>query len=104
MNNLFAFIAQCGYCGDGMQFKETTARFAVKKGYLVCSRAKRKAGCKEHYVPYDEVENAVLQYCQGLEPADLLPGREEAESLLRSSPGQLSATETRIDNPCPEGN
>jgi hypothetical protein len=97
MNNLFAFIARCGYCGDGMQFKERTARVSrVKKGYLVCSRAKRRAGCKEHYVPYDEVENAVLRYCRGLEPADLLPGREEAESLLRSLQGQLTATETQI--------
>ena len=98
MNNLFAFIAKCGYCGDGMQFKETTARVSrVKKGYLLCSRAKRKAGCKEHYVPYNEVENAVLQFCRGLEPADLLPGREEAESLLRSLQGQLSVTKIRIE-------
>jgi len=98
MNNLFAFIARCGYCGDGMQFKETTARVSrIKKGYLVCSRAIRKAGCSIHMVPYDEVENAVLRYCQGLEPADLLPDRDEAESRLRTLQGQLSATETRIE-------
>jgi DNA invertase Pin-like site-specific DNA recombinase len=97
VNNLFSFIGRCGYCGDGMQLKENTARVSrVKTHYLLCSRAKRKAGCKLHYVPYDEVESAVLRFCQGLEPADLLPDREEAESRLRTIQGELSATETRI--------
>ncbi len=87
VHSLFSFIAKCGRCGDGMQHHKT---------YLLCSRAKRKAGCEIHYVPYDAVESAVLQCCKGLEPADLLPEREEAESRLRTFQGQLSATETRI--------
>ena len=93
VHSLFSFIAKCGICGDGMQHKQNAK---TGKQYLLCSRAKRKAGCKIHYVPYDEVESAVLQCCKGLEPADLLPDREEAESLLRSLQGQLTATETQI--------
>lgn len=93
VSNLFTHIARCGYCGSTLQY--------VNKGkwrYLACGSALRRAGCDYLSIPYKEVEDVVLRYCKGLNPIEILPGREEAENLMRSLIGQLSATRGKLEN------
>ncbi len=92
VSNLFVYIVRCGYCGAPMQH--------VDKGewkYLVCSSAVRRSGCEYLSVTYKEVEETILKYCRGLDPAELLPGREEVESVIRLLQGQLSTTRSKLE-------
>lgn len=66
--------------------------------YYVCSSAVRRAGCDCLSVPAPEIENAVLTYCRGLNPADLLPGRDEAESQIRLLRGQIATIEGKLQD------
>lgn len=91
VSNLFSYIAKCGYCGYPMQY--------VDKGewkYLACDKAQRRIGCHYLSVPYGEFEEAVLTYCRGLDPAALLPGREEAENNIRLLDGQLTVVKAKL--------
>jgi DNA invertase Pin-like site-specific DNA recombinase len=91
VSNLFGYIATCGYCGYPMAY--------VNKGewrYLVCDQAQRKIGCQYLSVRYQEFEETVLTYCRGLDPAELLPGREEVESHIRLLQSQLSITKAKL--------
>ncbi|MGA3116967.1 MAG: recombinase family protein [Syntrophobacteraceae bacterium] len=93
VSNLFTHIARCGYCGSTLQY--------VNKGkwrYLACGSALRRAGCDYLSIPYKEIEDVVLKYCKGLNPAEILPGREEAENLMRALIGRLSATRGKLEN------
>lgn len=90
--NLFVHIAKCGYCGASMHFLDKSPGT-----YYVCSSALRRAGCKFTSVKYPPIEEAVLRYCLGLDPAELLPGHEERESRIRTLQGQLTTTQAKIE-------
>jgi hypothetical protein len=71
----------------------------VDKGewkYLVCDQAQRKIGCHYLSVRYPVFENAVLTYCRGLNPVELLPGCEETESKIRLLHDQVSITQAKL--------
>ncbi len=91
--NLFINIIKCGYCGTSMHYTD--------KGpwkYYVCSSAVRRAGCDYLSVPVLEIENVVLRYCRGLDPAEILPGREETESKIRLLRGQIATIEGKLQD------
>lgn len=59
VNNLFTGILTCGYCGSSMYY--------VDKGndkYLVCSSAKKGAGCKYVSYKYEDFEDSFLKSCK----------------------------------------
>ncbi len=90
ISNLFGHIAKCGYCGGSMSFVD---KGKPPKGgsYLICDNARRGLpNCKRRPIRYDEFENLVLTFCRGLNPADLLPGRDERESKLQVLKGRLA--------------
>jgi hypothetical protein len=95
INNLFSHIARCAYCGGPMAY--------VGKGkppngkYLVCDTARRGMGCKRTFLRYEKFfEPLILSYCKGLDPTDILPGNDEAQSELATLKKQLQATEEEI--------
>ncbi len=49
-------------------------------------------------VPVPQIEGTILRYCKGLNPGDLLPGREAAETKIRMLQGQLSAIRGKLEN------
>jgi DNA invertase Pin-like site-specific DNA recombinase len=60
VNNLFSGLLTCGYCGASM--------FYIDKGknhrYVVCSTAKKGAGCQYVSLQYDEFERSFLETCR----------------------------------------
>jgi DNA invertase Pin-like site-specific DNA recombinase len=95
VNNLFGYIARCGYCGAPMAH--------VNKGqppkggsYLVCDNARRGLGCKKLYIRYDRFEPLVLTYCKGLDPREILPGNEKIQSELSVLRNSLQAVEGEL--------
>jgi DNA invertase Pin-like site-specific DNA recombinase len=60
INNLFTGLISCGYCGSSMYF--------LDKGegceYVICSLAKKGAGCKYVSLRYDEFERSFLEFCR----------------------------------------
>jgi DNA invertase Pin-like site-specific DNA recombinase len=91
-SNLFVHLIKCGYCGASMQFQDK-----MPGTFLTCSSAIRRVACQSLPVHYSKVESAVLRYCKGLNPADLLPGHEEAENRIRSLQGHLSVVKGKLE-------
>jgi len=82
INNLFSYIAKCGYCGSPMAFVD---KGPTKGGqYLICDRARRGLDCCRTSIKYDEVEKLTLIYCRGLRPQEILvQNNEKANSRLK---------------------
>ncbi len=93
INNLFGHLAKCGYCGAPFAFEK---KGAPRLSYLVCDSARRRlSDCKRNYVQYNEFEEMILTYCKGLNPADLLLGHEEQESVLHALQSQLLSVQSK---------
>jgi DNA invertase Pin-like site-specific DNA recombinase len=103
VNNLFTYLAKCGYCGSSMA---TIDKGSAPKGaqYLVCDRARRKSiDCCSASIRYDEFERLILTHCKGLQPQDILTENDEtASTLLRGEldglTGELNSTNAEIEN------
>ncbi len=95
LHNLFARLIRCGYCNSSMQVLH---KGPPPKGgtYLVCDRAKRKAGCHYHSLQYPEFEELVLTFCKGLNVEDLLSEEQEKESVLSELEGELAAFKGKL--------
>lgn len=70
--NLFTGLVKCGYCGSTMIYvnkgdDKRTKRVLAHNKFLVCSRAKRGAGCHFLTWTYSEIENGILNYAKGLD-------------------------------------
>lgn len=103
VNNLFSYIAKCGYCGSSMAFIDKGP--APKGGkYLVCDRARRKSiDCCSVSMRYDEIERLILTYCKGLRPKDILTENDDtAITLLKGEldgkAGELNSIIAEIEN------
>lgn len=104
VSNLFSHLAKCYCCGGSMAY--------VNKGngpkggqYLICDRARRGLGCERAPLRYDHFERLILQYCKGLNVAEILPGNTERQSelsLLRAQwgavNGELAHVESKLNN------
>lgn len=84
ISNLFSYVAECGLCGGNMVL--------VKKGggqgsnHLVCTIARRGAGCTYQSWPYEALESSFLDYCQNIDLSQLLPSSsddDKAKDLKR---------------------
>jgi hypothetical protein len=69
--------------------------------YLVCSLARRGAGCQYHGWPYEPLEQAFLSYCQNVDLSEMVPEEAANQALvalrqrLQSLRGErLSASQT----------
>lgn len=98
VNNLFTHFIKCGYCKGPMHFID---KGVPPKGgkYLVCDRAKRKAGTctATSGVRYESVEKLVLTFTRGLKAEDLFPDAEVQQSELAQLEGQLVAVNGRLE-------
>jgi len=95
VNNLFSHMARCGNCGASMAFVH---KGPAPKGYryLICDHARRGTGCTKHFLRYDRFETLILTYCKGLDPAEIMPGKERIQSELSILKNQLQALEGEI--------
>lgn len=88
ISNLFGYIAKCGYCGSSMAYLNKGGQ--PKGGrYLICDASRRGIGeCNRRLLRYDEFEELVLTHCRNLNPTDLLPGKDEQESVIKALQGR----------------
>lgn len=100
VNNLFSYIAKCGYCGAPMS---TVPKGKPPKGgvYIVCDKARRGVGCVKAYVRYDEkengFENVILQYCRGLNAKEVMGETQDARAAeITLKQGWLDKAEAEI--------
>jgi DNA invertase Pin-like site-specific DNA recombinase len=90
-SNLFAHIVKCAYCGGSMAFIDKGKPPKGSK-YLVCDRARRKmssCSCRER-IRYEEFQQAVLDNCHKLRPADVLPKPDAQAQRCRRLREKLS--------------
>ncbi len=81
VSNLFSHVARCGQCGSNMVLVQKGGSFG-KDHYLVCTIARRGAGCKYHGWPYEPLERAFLSYCQNLDISQLMPEQHSDNELV----------------------
>lgn len=78
-SNLFREVARCSACGANMVYKRN------KRGlpYLYCSRRRRKMCDNETNYYYDGLENAVVEWVNGLDLSEVVPnaGNDTAKKL-----------------------
>jgi len=115
VNNLFSYIAKCGYCGESMQLIKRPG--SSGRSYLVCNKALRGLGCPKILVRYNTggdlrnsnwegFENLVLKYCAGLDARDILDEKGDKRANEISSltcerakcENELLEAKTVIDN------
>jgi DNA invertase Pin-like site-specific DNA recombinase/chaperonin cofactor prefoldin len=114
VNNLFSYIAKCGYCGESMQLIKRTG--SSGRSYLVCNKALRGLGCSRILIRYNTgdlrnskgegFENLMLRYCVGIDLRDILDeeGDERAKEISNLTgdrakcESELLEAKTVIDN------
>lgn len=66
-SNLFTGFVKCAYCGSNMVYVNKGHNEHSHSRFLVCSKAKRGAGC--HYLPwtYDDLEEAFIRLAKGID-------------------------------------
>ncbi len=80
--NVFQNLVKCPYCGGSFVFRN---HGKPPKGgsYLVCDKGQRGFGCKRHAVRYDEVFDAVLDSCRGIDPVHVLGVENDQKREIR---------------------
>ncbi|MFA6231459.1 MAG: recombinase family protein [Rhodanobacter sp.] len=81
VTNLFSHVAKCGHCGNNMVLVQKGPAWGPEK-YLVCSIARRGAGCEYHGWPYEPLEEAFLSYCQNVDLSEMVPEEASNQALL----------------------
>jgi len=93
-SNLFTGFVKCGYCGSSMVFVNKGADRrrngdSEKNRYLVCTKAKRGAGC--HHVPwvYADLEEAFIRDARGIDFQRFVKEAADQTSTIRSFSEQM---------------
>ncbi len=88
-SNLFTGFVKCAYCGSNMVHvnKGEDRRRKVdsrKNRFLVCSKAKRGAGC--YYLPwtYDDLEEAFIRHAKGIDFERFIKESADQTKTVRS--------------------
>jgi DNA invertase Pin-like site-specific DNA recombinase len=92
--NILGGLATCPICGSAMTRVNKGKRKKAGKPKLVCTRAKRGAGCVYHSVPLDKVEAAVVGKAAWL--VDNIPAGERGGELDAQAEG-LAGTITGLE-------
>jgi hypothetical protein len=95
--NVLAGIGRCPLCGGTMT--------RVNKGpgggrpYLVCTRAKTKAGCQSRAVPYGEIEQTLIE--RRIEIVETAPGpnaaTQEIDLLIKGIEGSIDGQHETLE-------
>lgn len=88
-SNLFTGFVKCAYCGSTMVYvnkgedrrRKTDSRY---NRFLVCSKAKRGAGC--HHLPwiYDDLEEAFIRHAKGIDFEQFVKECADQSKTVRS--------------------
>jgi DNA invertase Pin-like site-specific DNA recombinase len=95
--NILGGLAQCPICGSAMTRVSKGKRKKAGKPKLVCTRAKRGAGCDYHGVPLDRVEAAVVG--KGAWLVDNIPAGErggELDAQAEELAGRIAGLEEHL--------
>ena len=95
VNNLFSHMAVCGKCGNAMRYVNH-GNESLWFNHLKCSKVLQGFKCDNGKLYYYEVENAVLKYCIGLKPEDVLPDSVNTQSELSVLQNQLQAKDGEL--------
>lgn len=101
ISNLFSRVAKCGYCGNNMVMVQKGSS-GGRDSYLVCTIARRGAGCSYRSWPYDALEQSFLNYCQNVDVSELVPSQSsdapvvQARKQLAALTGELQTTKATI--------
>lgn len=105
VNNLFGHLAYCSTCGSPMRYLNKGNATLHGKTQLKCAKGMNGFKCDTGILYYDEVEQAVLTYCKGLDVADILPNSENSatelsilQKQLQSKDWEISTINTTINN------
>lgn len=88
-SNLFSGIVRCGYCGSTMVYvnkgeDKRRQRDATYNRFLVCSKAKRGAGCFHLPWIYDELEEGFMRLAKGVDFAQFVRESGDQTKTVRS--------------------
>src|SRR5947209_1370958 len=61
ISNVLRSIARCPLC-DGTMTRRVKKTRRGSRQYLVCSAARRRGGCQNHPVPYEDVERCLIEW------------------------------------------
>jgi DNA invertase Pin-like site-specific DNA recombinase len=96
LRNILGGLATCPKCG-GTSTMVSKGKEAER--YLVCAKAKTKAGCTYRSVRYGIVEDAILtRLSERLASAPAGAGAEELDTSVRNAEGTLSGINDSIEN------
>jgi DNA invertase Pin-like site-specific DNA recombinase len=99
--NLFTNLARCAYCRSPMTF-ENKGKGTKGGTYLVCDGAKRRRGCPATRWRYRDFEASFLAFVTELDveaminEGDEIQKRQEVESAISSTQGELSSVEQQM--------
>ena len=101
VNNLFSYIAKCGYCGAPMAYQN--------KGYgerYICDKFRRGYHCVGKLIDYRQFELMILTHTKGLDVGHILREKNqksvsainEANNQLESFEGEIKYNKEKIEN------
>lgn len=101
-SNLFSGIVKCGYCGSTMVFvnkgeDRRRQRDATYNRFLVCSKAKRGAGCFHLPWTYNELEEAFIRFAKGVDFAQFVRASSDQARTAQSLRDNIAITRANRD-------
>jgi len=101
LGNLFSHLLRCGKCGHSASAvnKRGKDRRGAQQVYVICNRARVKAGCERHSLPYANLEEffrrsvgALIESCPSGESSGTLDAEiERIDATLLAIPSSWSA-------------
>jgi DNA invertase Pin-like site-specific DNA recombinase len=96
VHNLLTGVAKCGFCGSTMVY---VSKGKPSERYLVCSTAKKGAGCQYVSVRYEEAEAIFLGHCR--KELDLnsiiAPGQKSLSKKVQALKTDIAGTESLVE-------
>jgi len=97
LGNVFAHLLRCGKCGHSASAVNKHKGANGERTYVVCNRARAKAGCEWHSLSYVNLEEcfrrsvgALIESCPSGEPSGTLDAEiERIDAALLAIPEQL---------------
>jgi len=83
-SNLFTGFVKCAYCNSNMVYVNKGDNRRSHSRFLVCSKAKRGAGC--HYLPwtYDDLEESFIRLAKGIDFERFIKESADQSKTVRS--------------------
>ncbi|MBR1248954.1 recombinase family protein [Bradyrhizobium sp. AUGA SZCCT0169] len=95
-SNLFSGLATCAYCGAAMTY-DNKGRGPKGGRYLVCTKAKRRLGCRGKRWRYTDFEASFLAFVSEVDIASILDAGDSVDERSQAA-SEFSALEGELGN------